>query len=32
MPPRIFFVLSLFRIPKVVLYFYLVKLGWTSVE
>lgn len=32
MPPRIFFALSLFRIPKVVLYFYLVKLGWTSGE
>lgn len=29
MPARIFFVLSLFRIPKVVLYFYLVQLGWT---
>lgn len=30
MPPRIFVALSLFRIPKVVLYFYLVKLGWTT--
>jgi membrane protein YqaA with SNARE-associated domain len=30
MPPRIFCVLSLFRIPKVILYFYLVKLGWTT--
>jgi membrane protein YqaA with SNARE-associated domain len=30
MPPRIFVVLSLFRIPKIVLYFYLVKLGWTA--
>jgi membrane protein YqaA with SNARE-associated domain len=28
MPPRIFLALSLFRIPKVVFYFYLVKLGW----
>lgn len=28
MPPKIFGVLSLFRIPKVVLYFYLIKLGW----
>lgn len=32
MPPRIFLTLSLFRIPKVILYFYLVKLGWTSGE
>jgi membrane protein YqaA with SNARE-associated domain len=30
MPPRIFLALSLFRIPKIVLYFYLVKLGWAS--
>lgn len=30
MPPRIFIALSLFRIPKVVLYFYLVQLGWMS--
>ena len=30
MPMRIFLALSLFRIPKVILYFYLVKLGWTS--
>jgi membrane protein YqaA with SNARE-associated domain len=30
MPLRIFAVLSLFRLPKIVLYFYLVKLGWTS--
>ena len=30
MPPSIFLALSLFRIPKIVLYFYLVKLGWTS--
>ena len=30
MPRRIFLVLSLFRIPKIILYFYLVKLGWTS--
>jgi membrane protein YqaA with SNARE-associated domain len=30
MPARIFITLSLFRIPKVVLYFYLVKLGWMS--
>lgn len=30
MPVRIFLVLSLFRIPKVVLYFYLVKIGWAS--
>jgi membrane protein YqaA with SNARE-associated domain len=29
MPARIFIVLSLFRIPKVILYFYLVKFGWT---
>jgi len=29
MPARIFVALSLFRIPKVVLYFYLVKLGWS---
>ena len=28
MPPRIFVALSLFRIPKVILYFYLLKLGW----
>jgi membrane protein YqaA with SNARE-associated domain len=32
MPPRIFVALSLFRIPKVVLYFYLVKLGWTRAQ
>jgi membrane protein YqaA with SNARE-associated domain len=32
MPPRIFLALSLFRIPKVVLYFYLVKLGWSHGE
>jgi len=30
MPARIFCALSLFRIPKIVLYFYLVKLGWAS--
>lgn len=30
MPPKIFVALSLFRIPKVILYFYLVKLGWMS--
>lgn len=32
MPPRICFALSLFRIPKIVLYFYLVKFGWTRGE
>ena len=30
MPRRIFFMLSLFRIPKVVFYFYLVKVGWSA--
>ena len=30
MPLRIFVVLSLFRIPKIALYFYLLELGWTS--
>lgn len=30
MPAKIFVVLSLFRVPKVILYFYLVKLGWTA--
>jgi membrane protein YqaA with SNARE-associated domain len=30
MPMRIFVVLTLFRLPKLVLYFYLVKLGWAS--
>jgi membrane protein YqaA with SNARE-associated domain len=32
MPARIFVTLSLFRIPKIVLYFYLIQLGWTSGE
>jgi membrane protein YqaA with SNARE-associated domain len=30
MRPAIFVGLTLFRIPKIVLYFYLVKLGWSS--
>ena len=30
MPPRIFLALSLLRIPKVVLYYYLVMLGWNA--
>ncbi len=30
MRPRIYLVLSLFRIPKIILYFYLVHLGWAA--
>jgi membrane protein YqaA with SNARE-associated domain len=30
MPRRIFVALSLFRIPKIILYFYLVELGWSA--
>jgi len=30
MRPRIFLALALFRIPKIVVYFYLVRLGWMS--
>ncbi|MFO7181538.1 MAG: VTT domain-containing protein, partial [Pseudomonadota bacterium] len=31
LPPRAFFIIALFRLPKLVAYYYLVRLGWSFV-